>query len=242
MTTLFTCSIDDGHPSDMRTAELLKRHGIAATFYLPMRNSEGHPVLQPADIRALDGEFEIGSHTFDHSFLKSLTIDQSHYQITEGKAQLEDVLGHRVAGFCYPGGKYGQRDAEMVQSAGFRYARNTMNLCLDSGNNPYEMPTTCQFHPHARNVFLRNFVSGGEWNKRAELLRVAIRHENWIERINAMFDHACETGGVFHLWGHSRDILLHDAWDDLDAFLARVAARLPKPQRIDNARLAELSY
>ncbi len=242
MTTLFTCSIDDGHPSDMRTAEMLQRHDIAATFYIPVRNREGFPVLAAADIRTLDHEFEIGSHTFDHSFLKSLTIDQSHYQITEGKAQLEDMLGHRVAGFCYPGGKYGQRDAEMVQSAGFRYARTTMNLCLDSGNNPYEMPTTCQFHPHTRPVFLRNFSSGGEWSKRAELLRLAMRHDDWITRINAMFDYACETGGVFHLWGHSRDIESHDAWDQLDAFLARVAGRLPKAQRIDNARLADLSY
>ncbi|MDO8299207.1 polysaccharide deacetylase family protein [Lacisediminimonas sp.] len=242
MTTLFSCSIDDGHPSDMRTAELLQRHGIAATFYIPVRNREGHPVLRPTEIRALDREFEIGSHTLDHCFLKTLTVDDAHAQISEGKAQLEQLLGHRVAGFCYPGGKYGARDIGMVQTAGFSYARTTMNLCLDTGDNPFEMPTACQFHPHARNVYLRNFIRGGAWSKRTELLRLAMRHENWIERINAMFDYACETGGVFHLWGHSRDIGQANAWDELDAFLARVAGRLPKAQRVDNGRLAALCY
>ena len=242
MTTLFTCSIDDGHPADLHTAELLERHGIRATFYIPIRNREGYPVLPAAEIRQLASRFEIGSHTRDHCFLKSMAVDDSHTQITEGKKQLEDLLGKSVSGFCYPGGKYGRRDAEMVQSAGFRYARTTMNLCLDSGDNAYEMPTTCQFYPHSRQVYLRNFASGGHWSQRAEILRLAIRHQDWIARINAMFDYACRTGGVFHLWTHSRDIEELGAWDKLDQFLARVAARLPPSQRIDNARLAALCY
>lgn len=242
MTTLFTCSIDDGHPSDLRTADLLKKHGIAATFYIPGRNREGPPVMTPAEVRGLARDFEIGSHTCDHAFLKSLDADEAHYQITEGKKRLEDALGASVAGFCYPGGKFRGRDAQMVQSAGFRYARTTVNLCLDAGPDPYEMPTTCQFYPHPRNVLLRNFARAGHWDRRSEVLRLAIRHRDWIARLNAMFDHACETGGVFHLWGHSKDIDELDAWKEFDAFLARVARRLPPPQRIDNGRLAEMSY
>ena len=242
MTTLVTCSIDDGDPCDLRTAELLQKHGIRATFYIPVRNREGHPVLPAGEIRRLAKEFEIGSHTLDHCFLKSMPVDQAHHQIIEGKKQLEDMLGDPIAGFCYPGGKYRQRDVEMVQSAGFRYARTTINLCLDHGRSHYEIPTTCQFYPHRRQVLLRNFVRAGNWVNRADVLRLALRHPDWIVRINAMFDHACRTGGVFHLWAHSRDIEALGAWQQLDRFLERVAASLPPAQRIDNGRLAALCY
>lgn len=226
----------------MRSAELLQRHQLAGTFYIPIRNSEGPAVLEPTLVRELARQFEIGSHTHDHCFLKSMDVDDAHYQITEGKKQLEDMLGHAVDGFCYPGGKFGRRDAEMVQSAGFRYARTTVNLCLDTGADPWEMPTTCQFYPHPRNVYLRNFARHPDWTRRSESLRVALRHEDWIARMDGMFDHACEAGGVFHLWWHSRDIEELQAWDKLDAFLGRVSSRLPRGQRVDNGRLAELCY
>jgi peptidoglycan/xylan/chitin deacetylase (PgdA/CDA1 family) len=60
---LFTLSIDDGHPLDLKIAELLKRYDIPATFYIPLHNSEGHPVLQTSALCELAKHFEIGSHT-----------------------------------------------------------------------------------------------------------------------------------------------------------------------------------
>lgn len=242
MAALFTCSIDDGHPADLRMAELLNKHGIAATFYIPIRNREGHEVMVESDMRQLDQQFEIGSHTLDHSFLKNLQADDAHFQIVEGKRRLEDTLGHKVAGFCYPGGKYGERDLQMVKSAGFQYARTTANLHLGPGEDAWRMPTTCQFYPHPRSVYVRNFASQGEWGERQELLRLALRHEDWVERIHAMFDQACESQGVFHLWMHSRDIDELLAWEQLSSFLAHVASRLPSAQRVQNGQLAQMSY
>ena len=73
---LFTTSWDDGHPSDMKLAEVLHKHGIAGTFYVPGRvapggccNPDGFDVLAPAELRRLGAEFEIGSHTLDHRSL-----------------------------------------------------------------------------------------------------------------------------------------------------------------------------
>jgi peptidoglycan/xylan/chitin deacetylase (PgdA/CDA1 family) len=242
MAALFTCSIDDGDPADLRMAELLDRHGIAATFYIPVRNREGHKVLPGPALRQLDQGFELGSHTLDHCFLKSLPAEQAHHQIVEGKRQLEDMLGHGVDGFCYPGGKFGERDLQMVKSAGFQYARTTANLHSGPGQNAWRMPTTCQFYPHPRAVFLRNFASQGEWGERGELLGLAMRHEHWLQRIHAMFDHVCANDGVFHLWTHSRDIDQLDAWEQLSSFLAHVAQRLPPTQRLENGKLAQMAY
>lgn len=239
---VFTCSFDDGHPADLRTAGLLDKYGLQATFYIPVRNREGFPVLPPSRIRELGERFEIGSHTYDHCFLAQAGANESHFQITEGKRRLEDMLGKEVTGFCYPGGKYRQRDADMVRSAGFRYARTTMNLCFDSGDQPFEMPTTCQFYPHQRSVYLRNFARQRKWNRRHEALRLALSHKDWVTRLHALFDHACEHGGTFHLWGHSRDIQELDAWDALDGLLARVAREVAPANRLNNRQLAALDY
>ena len=62
-----TTSWDDGHPSDMRLAEMLARHGLTGTFYIPRSISTG--VMPDSDIRRLSSNFEIGAHTLNHVFL-----------------------------------------------------------------------------------------------------------------------------------------------------------------------------
>lgn len=235
---VFTCSIDDGHTSDLKTAELLHKYGIAGTFYIPLRNWEDACVLDPAQIRQIGRQFEVGSHTLDHCYLNYVNTRDAYRQIAHSKEQLEDILGQPVSGFCYPGGKYRQRDIELVRASGFLYARTTANLYFTAGSRPYEMPTTLQFFPHARGVYLRNFVRGGRWLKRRDGLFLALANDNWIIRLYAMFDYACENGGVFHLWWHSKQLDEHNAWPVLDAFLAHVAQSVPRRQCMTNAQLA----
>jgi peptidoglycan/xylan/chitin deacetylase (PgdA/CDA1 family) len=241
MGPLFTCSIDDGHPSDLKTAEMLHKHGLSGTFYIPIRNCEGDAVLTDAQIRDLGRLFEIGSHTYDHRYLKKVDIWQAYHQINDGKRKLEDVLGAPVNGFCYPGGRYCPRDVELVKACGFTYARTTMNLCFGPGNKPYEMPTTIQFYPHDRAVYMRNFLGSGNWYNRIDGLLLAMQHENWIRRLYAMFDYACRNNGTFHLWGHSKQIDQLNAWHELDVFFKHVASRIASPRRLSNEQLAARS-
>lgn len=238
MGAVFTCSIDDGHPLDMKMADLLSKHGIGATFYVPIRNCEGDAVLDKPQIRELSRQFEIGSHTYDHCYLKAVDIRQSYRQIHDGKRMLEDTLGTQVNGFCYPGGRYRQCDVDLVKACNFTYARTTMNLCFDAGNKPFEMPTTIQFYPHVRSVYLRNYAGSGEWLKRADGLRLALQHDDWIKRLYGMFDHACRHDAVFHLWGHTKQVEQLGAWDELDRFLSHVAAAIPHTHRLSNQQLA----
>ncbi len=238
MSTIFTCSIDDGHPSDMRMAELLNKHSLNGTFYIPIKNCEGWPVMPPSDIRQLAQQFEVGSHTFDHRFLSSVSLAESHFQVIEGKKRLEDVLGHEVAGFCYPGGKYRPGDVDIVRTSGFKYARSTVNLCFDVGNRAFEIPTTVQIYPHDRSVYVRNFAKAGNWTSRHHGLGLAVRHKNWVQRLYALFDHAIAKGSYFHLWGHSKDIDDHNAWKELDRFFAHVASKVALHDRLTNGQLA----
>jgi len=152
MSAIFSCSIDDGNPLDARAAELLAKHGLAATFYIPVKNREGWSVLGRIGVRKLAEEFEIGSHTLDHCYLSTLPQEEARRQVVDGKARLEDMIGKVVQGFCYPGGKYRREHTELVAAAGFAFARTTVNLFFDSGTRPLEMPTTCQFFPHTRDV------------------------------------------------------------------------------------------
>jgi peptidoglycan/xylan/chitin deacetylase (PgdA/CDA1 family) len=235
---IFTCSIDDGHPSDLKAAALLDKHGLQATFYVPVRNREGPPVMNAQQLRELATRFEIGSHTLDHCYLRDVHMLQARRQIREGKRRLEDMLGRPVMGFCYPGGKYRRQHIALVKEAGFRYARTTMNLCFDVGTGLFEMPTTIQFYPHGRSVYLRNFVRGGSYAKRAAGVRIALGQGDWIARLHALADHALERNGVFHLWAHSKDIDDLDAWHHFDRFLAHVSTRVGAAQRLDNHTLA----
>ncbi|HJW57789.1 MAG TPA: polysaccharide deacetylase family protein [Burkholderiaceae bacterium] len=242
MNAVFSCSIDDGHPFDTRAAELLEKNGLNATFFIPIKNRECMKVMTKSEICEIGQRFEIGSHTYDHCFLKDLPISEARRQIYEGKIHLENILGKKVNGFCYPGGKYRSEHADIVASAGFRYARTTVNLCLDAGDRPFEMPTTCQFYPHNRDVYLRNFIKGGNWLRRQKCLRLALQHENWINRLYALFAYSIEYEAVFHLWGHCKDIDELGAWKEFDRFLAHVASLVSPENRLSNEQLATRSF
>lgn len=233
----FTLSVDDGHPSDLKLAELLDRHELQATFYVPMANCEGPPVMSASQLRMLATRFEIGSHTAEHRFLTHLSRTAAWRQIRDGKAALEDALGRRVSGFCYPGGRYRREHVSLVRAAGFSYARSTQNLRTDAGQQALEMPTTVQFYPHGRRVLLRNFLSQRHWQARHAALLAALPEQDWQGRLYALFSHACRQGSVFHLWLHTADVDTLRLWPALDAFLACIGRRLPRAQCVSNGDL-----
>jgi peptidoglycan/xylan/chitin deacetylase (PgdA/CDA1 family) len=236
----FSASWDDGHPLDARVAELFAKHACAATFYVPMRNREGLPVLDAAALRALDGRFEIAAHTLDHVPLATVDDTEARRQIEHGKQALEDTLGHAVAGFCYPQGRFRAVHAGMARAAGFAYARTIVNFDTGLADDPFLMPTTAQFYPHGAGVLLRNWLRHGHWARRARACARLAGHglEAGLERL--LVDLA-RRGGVLHVWGHSWELERLGAWDALDRFLAAVARVVPPERRVDNARLAALS-
>jgi peptidoglycan/xylan/chitin deacetylase (PgdA/CDA1 family) len=238
MKTIFSCSIDDGHPLDSKVAEIFTKHNINATFFIPIRNSEGFDVIDDSDLFELAKNFEIGSHTRDHFYLNRLTIDEDYHQIKNGKSELESIVGKPISGFCYPGGKFRHEHVRLVKEVGFEYARTTKNLCINVGDNPYELSTTIQFYPHTKDVYLRNFLSKGDLLNRLPILKLALQHDDWIDRLYALFKHALQQGGVFHLWAHSRDIEAIGAWNEFDQFLKNVAKEIPIGNRITNEVLA----
>ncbi len=234
---LFTTSWDDGHPLDARVAELLSAHGFRGTFYMPLSNREGLPVMTSGEMRRLGQGFEIGSHTIDHCYLQTVDGAEARRQIEGGKTRLEQILGQRVSGFCYPGGRYTLEHRQMVVDAGFDYARTVVNFHRMLPADPFCMPTTIQFYPHERSVFVKNLLKQGEWRRRSSLFWVAVTNQELMPRLCALLDRVCARGGVFHLWGHSWELERFDGWRQLDSFLRYAAGRIPAEGRLNNREL-----
>ncbi|MGV8898779.1 MAG: polysaccharide deacetylase family protein [Burkholderiaceae bacterium] len=242
MATVFTFSTDDGHPLDIKIADILSKNNANGTFYIPVNNREGRDVMPQQMMQEIGSLFEIGSHTKDHCPLKILSLEDARYQVIEGKRQLENMLGRNVVGFCYPRGSYFPKHVDIVRAAGFQYARNSMNLCFDAGPNPYEMSTTVQFYPHDRMTYLRNYVKNENWSKRHEGLWLALKQKDWLNRLYSLFEWSCQHGTMFHLWSHSWEIERLNAWQELDTFLAYVATCVPPENRLSNQQLAVRCY
>lgn len=220
-----TTSWDDGHPADLKVAELLAKYGVTGTFYVPNRNSEGRPVLNEQEIRQLSATFEVGGHSVDHVVLTGLDHREAARQVGANKLWLENVIGRPVHGFCYVRGRYGPQLKAIVRQAGFAYARTVANLHAEIGGDPFEMPTTIQLFPHRWPVYLRNFAQGRLESTRARLLWASLTSHDFEQRADRLIGLCQRTGGYFHLWGHSWEIEELDLWDTLDAVLRMLADR-----------------
>ena len=225
---ILVCSWDDGHPLDQRVAELLQRHAFKGTFFVPLRNREGLPVLAPAALRALAACHEVGSHTHDHVYLRGLPEDVVRQQICTGRERLESVLGRAIAGFCYPGGEYDATTVRLVREAGFRYARSVENLVTAPPKDRYRVATTLQVYPHSAPILANNLLRyPHRWRKAALLARLCSAR-NLEERLRIAAAYAREQSGVLHIWGHSWELERHGLWETLDRFLRWVSDTAPR--------------
>lgn len=249
---LFTTSWDDGHPLDLRVADLLHKHGLKGTFYVPGRvapggccNPDGFAVMPGSALRRLGTEFEIGSHTLDHCSLDSLPIDEARHQIVAGKQWLEDQLGRRVAGFCYPNGHHNAAVCGLVRDSGFQYGRTTEDMHGALPSDPFQMPVSLHFYPRRRVDLARGFVNEERrrlekwrWPRRLPMFLAAVSKDDFAARFRKLVDRACDHGGVFHMWGHSWEIDRFNGWALLDSVLRYAAERVPAAARVSNHELA----
>jgi peptidoglycan-N-acetylglucosamine deacetylase len=236
---ILTTSWDDGHPADLRVADLVEKYGIAGTFYIPRASQR--TVLGSRDIRELSRRFEIGAHTLDHVYLDRLSDAAAAAQISSSRQWIEDLTGKQCQVLCFPGGKYKSRQLPMVSAAGFRAARTIEFLSLDRPRRKKDlllMPTTVQCFPHrlsayAKNAFKRlkisQFLEARAWQD----------PQNWRALANRLFQRAVRRNGVFHLWGHSWEIEQGNQWQQLEQFFATIAPYQSTVRFMTNGQLAD---
>jgi len=233
-----TTSWDDGHPLDLRLAELLRKYGLPATFYVPLDNKL--PVLTASQVRELSAEFEIGAHTVHHCDLLTAPDHVTRSEITDCKNELEQICGRPCTAFCFPKGHFRRNHLKNVREAGYRTARTVelMSLEMPSVLDGVAMiPTTMQAGPAGFSRVARNSLK----RMRPENLfrHVRFSKSDWVATAEAVLEHVIRGGGVFHLWGHSWEIDQMRQWEDLERALALLAQCKGRAHFTDNSGLSD---
>ena len=215
-----TTSWDDGNPADMRIAELLSRHNLTGTFYIPRMIETG--VMSPPQLRDLASRFEIGAHTLNHVFLNEVDVSKATDEIAGSKKWVEDSTGKSCAMFCPPAGRYNPQHLPIFANAGFIGIRTVEFMSFDLPRSHksglLEMPTTMQAFAQPVRNYLKNLAKRRAWGN---LWRYVVhgRSRDWTVLARRLLKRASEEGGVFHLWGHSWELEQTAQWARLDQVL-----------------------
>jgi len=219
---IITTSWDDGNPLDVRIAELLEKYNMKGTFYVPIRIGE-HPVMNATTLNGIAKNHEIGGHTVNHLRLNTLGMADAKYEISECKTMLQDKLGKKVEAFCFPGGKYSQRDINLIKEAGFLFGRTTRLLHTSSDTHQFLLDTSIQVYNYSsikltthcvKNLFLLPIAQNSFFYK---------ENKNLPKLAEVVMNRIMTTGGVFHLWGHSWEIEKYGLWREFEMVLKMLA-------------------
>jgi peptidoglycan-N-acetylglucosamine deacetylase len=233
-----TVSIDDGDPRDFRTAELLNKYGLKATFYIPRQNPE-RPVMSERQVRELSSGFEIGAHTISHLPLKSMPKSRAWQEISESKRWLEDTIGKTAISFCYPQGKFNSATPGLIKKAGFLGARTCLYNLHSFPRNPFLWGLSTHAYSHSRAIQLRHAALEGNFRGLVNFLSTYKGATDWKDHFQHALDHVAQHGGIAHLYFHSWEIDELKQWDRLETTLADISRR-PEFTKVTNGDLFQL--
>lgn len=219
---IVTTSWDDGHPLDVKVVELLEKYNIKGTFYVPIKNSE-HPVMDATTLHEISNKHEIGGHTVNHIYLNTIGETAAQFEISECKIMLQDKLGKEIDAFCYPGGKFSQRDKDIVKNAGFLFGRTTKLLHTTPDEDSQLLNTTVQAYNHSCITLAGHCVNNKHFIPIIQNCLFLKGNKDFPQLAEAVMSRILNNGGVFHLWGHSWEIEQFKLWDELEIVLKMCA-------------------
>ena len=219
---IITTSWDDGFALDIRIAELLEKYKLSGTFYVPIKNPQ-REVMNSRMLVEISKKHEIGGHTVNHTFLNTVSRVVAKYEVAAGKAMLEDKLGKSINAFCYPGGKYSQRDIQLVKDAGFSFGRTTRLLHTTIDPSQQLMHTGMQTYNHSNVVLIRHCMKNLYLSPILDYSLFYKENKNFRVLAESMLKRLFKNGGVLHLWGHSWEIEKYGLWTELEEVLKIMA-------------------
>lgn len=220
---LITTSWDDGHPMDLKLAELLDKYNLPGTFYIPRVNSE-YPVMDENSIHDLSKKFEIGGHTLNHVRLYSTR--SAGFLETEIKGcfdWLKDLQGFNPVSFCFPGGVLNKAAIRAARDTGFEVLRTTELLSTSIASADHLSPTTLQLFDHPRISYLKNLVKRQQYRSFVSWLAGTDGSNNIFRLVDFYLEQVEKNDGCFHLWGHSWEIEEYNLWEKLEMVFKRIS-------------------
>jgi peptidoglycan/xylan/chitin deacetylase (PgdA/CDA1 family) len=103
--------------------ELLDRHAIPATFFVPGRVGERHPGRVREIVAA---GHEVGLHGYTHRSPATLPREEEESELVRARAILED-LGAAPVGYRSPSWEFSAHTVELLAEHGLRYSSNFMD-------------------------------------------------------------------------------------------------------------------
>ena len=82
----------------------------------------------------------IGAHSVTHSLLEETTDDECKREIFDSKEHLENFIGRKVKHFAYPNGSFSEREALLVQEAGFASGATSEDIWIPRDVSPFTIP------------------------------------------------------------------------------------------------------
>jgi peptidoglycan/xylan/chitin deacetylase (PgdA/CDA1 family) len=232
---IVTTSWDDGHPLDLRVADMLERYHVPATFYLPVERTK-RGCMGPDGMSEIGRRFDVGGHTYHHVNLRTVSPGRARQEIAGGKSRIEDIVGRSLACFCYPYGGYNGQVVEEVRAAGFLGARTTRCLSRTMGD-PFRMGPTIHAKDWWFGPYLRDAAASRDIRLLLYMLGKNLFLKGWDDVALATLDFVIANGGVWHLYGHSWEIDSSGDWARLERVLQGVSARADNVRPMDNSEL-----
>jgi hypothetical protein len=238
-TACITTSWDDGHPLDLRVAELLARYGLRGTFYVPRTTEYG--TMSVGQVRELSRGFEVGAHTLHHVDLTEACEQQAWQEIADSRFWVEDSTGQPCPMFCPPKGRFSRRELRLIRKAGYRGARSVELLSVALPRPRARLlllPTSVQVHPHGRLAYVRNALKRGAL---CNLWRYVQKGcpADWTGLVRSLLARVLSGCGVFHLWGHSWELEQTGQWQRLEEVLRYLGQFTRQAPALTNGQVCE---
>ncbi|SDP94460.1 Polysaccharide deacetylase [Actinopolyspora xinjiangensis] len=127
-------TFDDGYADfDDTVVATLREHGFTATVFVLAHRLGGYnawdgdgprkSLMNAEQVRRVARQgMEIGSHGLLHRPLSELPHTEMVDEVHRSRAELTELLGVAVEGFCYPYGDLDRRTMREVDQAGYSYA------------------------------------------------------------------------------------------------------------------------
>jgi peptidoglycan/xylan/chitin deacetylase (PgdA/CDA1 family) len=114
---------DFGVVGAARILELLERHSIRSTWFIPGHTIESYPDACRAVVRA---GHEIGHHGWTHRVPASLTREEEAAELERGNAAIEAIAGRRARGYRSPAWDLSPWSIDLLIEQGFLYDSSLM--------------------------------------------------------------------------------------------------------------------
>jgi peptidoglycan-N-acetylglucosamine deacetylase len=209
-------SWDDGSIYDIKLAELMSKYGLNAMFFIPARNKE-NSVIGAEEVRELyKMGMDIGAHSYNHVYLKTLQPREIEIEIVKGKEYLEDIIKTDIDWFCYPGGHYNLEISRIAQKY-FKKSRTarTMRFGIQSGFN---IDTSLHFFKRGLTSIIKNMAINDPLTLPVACSSIGLNYFDSCKRILRTLD-SKEKNYDLHIWGHGWEIEKFNLWNDLEDFI-----------------------